>query len=275
MSEESVVVEGSLTESGLGAVLAAGADEPIEELVPRVREAALERGVALVRGLDFDEPSFQHLVRLLGHTVDHKFGEGRADLLKLNASRDEGKVVTGRGPLPLHTDGLLVGEQVDLIVLFAKDFSDEPGSGETTVCDQLAAWREMPEHLAEPLANGSLEYLVEERGYFPQVPADWYGIATTRDYGRVRSLNLALRFAPDVPRGWLVRLAGVDEATSDKFFEELSDHLHSPRYLYQHRWQPGDLLVIDNQRTLHGRTAISSDGVRLLFRGQVTLPNAA
>lgn len=263
----------SLTESGLGAVLTRGADEPIDEFVPRVQAAALEGGVVLARGLELDEPTFQRMVHLLGQTVDHKFGEGQADLLKLNASRDEGKVVTGRGPLPLHTDGLLVGEQVDLIVLYAKEFSDEPGSGETTVCDQLAAWREMPEHLRETLAEGTLEYLVEERGYFPQVPADWYAIATTRDYGRVRSLNLALGFPPDTPRGWQVRVAGMDPAASDKFFQELSDHLHTTRYLYQHRWQPGDLLVIDNQRTLHGRTAIGSDGVRLLFRGQVTLPS--
>lgn len=51
-------------------------------------------------------------------------------------------------------------------------------------------------------------------------------------------------------------------------------HLHSPKYVYSHRWQTGDLLVIDNQRTLHGRTAIGSDGVRLLLRGQVTLASA-
>jgi alpha-ketoglutarate-dependent taurine dioxygenase len=274
MNEEMVMADNTLTGSGLGTVLTSPGGA-VEELAQRSQEAALTSGVALTRGLDFTEEAFQRLVHLLGQTVDHKFGEGQADLLLLNASRDEGKVVTGRGPLPLHTDGLLVGEQVDLIVLYAKDFADEPGSGETTVCDQLAAWREVPAHLGKVLADGRLEYLVEERGYFPQVPADWYEIPTTRDYGRVRSLNLALGFPPDVPQGWQVRVAGVSADDSAAFFAELSAHLHSPRYLYQHRWQTGDLLVIDNQRTLHGRTAIGSDGVRLLYRGQVTLPTTA
>lgn len=258
----------SLTPSGLGTVLDLG---PTDDLADACRRAATGTGVALVRGLDLDERRFQRFVHDLGDTVDHKFGEGRADLLQLNASAEDGKVVTGRGPLPLHTDGLLVGERTDLIVLYASQFADRPGSGETTVCDQLSAWLEMPDDLREVVEHTGLEYLVEERGYFPTVPAGWYEIPTVRDYGRVRSLNLTLRFPPGVARGWQVRVKGADEATSERFFARLGEFLHRPRYLYQHSWRVGDLLVIDNQRTLHGRTAISDEGVRLLLRGQVTL----
>ncbi|BCJ61426.1 TauD/TfdA dioxygenase family protein [Micromonospora endophytica] len=258
----------SLTPSGLGTRF--GADVA-DDLVDTCQRAATRTGLALVRGLDLDADSFQRLVHALGDTVDHKFGEGRADLLELNASADDGKVVTGRGPLPLHTDGLLVGERTDLIVLYAARFSDRPGSGETTVCDQLAAWAEMPDDLRQVIEHTGLEYLVEERGYFPTVPQSWYEIPAVRDYGRVRSLNLTLPFPPGVPRGWQVRVKGADEEDSARFFARLGEFLHRPRYLYQHSWQVGDLMVIDNQRTLHGRTAISDDGERLLFRGQVTL----
>ncbi|HEV2347487.1 MAG TPA: TauD/TfdA family dioxygenase [Actinocrinis sp.] len=260
-----------LTESGMGAVL--DADDDLAALGSRVRDAALEHGCALVRGLDLDEPRFQSLVHAIGALVDHKFGEGKADLLKLDASREPGKVVTGRGMLPLHTDGLLVGERTDLIVLYARRFADEPGSGETFVCDQLGAWAQMPERLRAVLdAAGSLEYLVEERGYFPSVPEDWYPIGVVRDYGRVRSLNLALAFAPDATaRGWQVRVPGLGAKESDAFLGELDAYLSGSRYTYQHRWTEGDLLVIDNQRTLHGRTAIGEGGVRVLFRGQIRL----
>jgi (5R)-carbapenem-3-carboxylate synthase len=264
-----------LTASGLGIELDPDLEAGPEQFAGLARSAALTHGVVLARGRAFEEAAFQRLVHLLGQTVDHKFGEGQADLLRLDASPDEGKVVTGRGPLPLHTDGLLVAERVDLIVLYAKEFSDEPGSGDTLVCDQLAAWREMPERLAGVVDRGELEYLVEERGYFPHVPEGWYPIPTTRDYGRVRSLNLALGFPDGVERGWQVRVAGAERADSDRFFADLSAHLHADRYLYRHRWQPGDLLVIDNQRTLHGRSAIGPNGIRLLLRGQVTLPHSS
>ncbi|MFE4975174.1 TauD/TfdA family dioxygenase [Kitasatospora sp. NPDC056651] len=265
-----------LTPSGMGAVIPWSPGRPVEELAQRTKRAALGSGCALVRGLALAEGDFKLLVRSLGETVDHKFGEGGADLLKLNASRDEGKVVTGRGPLPIHTDGLLVGERVDLIILYAAEFSDAPGSGETYVSDQLTAWAEMPEHLRRVLDEYEIEYLVTERGYFPTVPEDWYAIPATRDYGRVRSLNLATAFPPGVtPRSWEVRVRGMAPELSDRFFTELDAFLRSERYAYTHRWQVGDLLIIDNQRTLHGRTAIGPDGTRLLFRGQLTLPDAA
>ena len=265
-----------LTPSGMGALLPGDPGGSVAVLAQRAKSAALESGCALARGLTLDEEDFKLLVRSIGDTVDHKFGEGQAELLKLNASRDEGKVVTGRGALPIHTDGLLVGERVDLIILYAAQFSDVPGSGETYVSDQLTAWAEMPEHLHRVIAEYEIEYLVKERSYFPSVPEGWYTIPATRDYGRVQSLNLATAFAEGVsPRSWEVRVKGMDRGLSDRFFLELDGFLRSQRYTYTHRWQVGDLLIIDNQRTLHGRTAIGAGGVRLLFRGQLTLAAAA
>ncbi|KUM87088.1 MULTISPECIES: TauD/TfdA family dioxygenase [Streptomyces] len=265
-----------LTPSGMGALLPWNPGTSVQDLARQARAAALDSGCALVRGIDLREDDFKLLVRSLGDRADHKFGEGQADLLKLDASRDKGKVVTGRGPLPLHTDGLLVGSRVDLIILYAADFADTPGSGETYVSDQLTAWDEMPEDLRRVLDEHELEYLVTERGYFPTVPEDWYTIPATRDYGRVKSLNLATAFPPDVEqRSWEVRVKGMAQERSDGFFAQLDAFLRSERYAYKHRWQVGDLLIIDNQRTLHGRTAIGEGGTRVLFRGQLTLSDAA
>lgn len=266
----------ALTPSGMGRVIDWDADRSVAELARMTKRAALGTGCALVRGLDLDEEDFKLLVHSLGDTVDHRFGEGGADLLKLNASREEGKVVTGRGPLPIHTDGLMVGERVDLIILYAAEFSDAPGSGETYVSDQLTAWQEMPDHLRRVLDEREIEYLITERGYFPTVPEGWYPIPTTRDYGRVKSLNLATAFPPGVTlRSWEVRVKGMEPEESDRFFTDLDGFLRAERYAYTHRWQVGDLMIIDNQRTLHGRTAIGPGGTRVLFRGQLALSDAA
>lgn len=42
---------------------------------------------------------------------------------------------------------------------------------------------------------------------------------------------------------------------------------YQEKYLYSHPWDVGDLLILDNFRTLHGRTAISEGGQRCLWRG--------
>ncbi|MFE1963077.1 TauD/TfdA dioxygenase family protein [Streptomyces sp. NPDC059479] len=67
-----------------------------------------------------------------------------------------------------------------------------------------------------------------------------------------------------------VRVPGLPPHESDQFLAKLDAFLRGPRFTYQHRWTVGDLLVIDNQRTLHGRTAIGAGGIRVLFRGQIT-----
>ena len=49
-----------------------------------------------------------------------------------------------------------------------------------------------------------------------------------------------------------------------QWFETMRSVLMSEKYCYYHEWEEGDLLLLDNQRTLHGREA---------FRGERALAN--
>lgn len=262
-----------LSASGFGveAVFAGGPADPV-----RVREVALGSGVALVRNCAFTEDEFRAFVGRMGAKVsydddDAAVGYGFTDILHLDGSPDAEKVVTGRGGLPLHTDGVLLGTQVDLIILYAAELGNLGEHGATIVCDQLAAWQAMPGDLRAVIDAGTLEYRALERGYFTTTPDGWYEIPTVRDYGRVRSLNLALPFAPGGPASWDVRVPGVTATESAGYFSRLADYLSGADYLYTHVWQQGDLLVVDNQRTLHGRRGLADDSTRKLLRGQVTI----
>ncbi|MDI3389348.1 TauD/TfdA family dioxygenase [Streptomyces sp. B-S-A8] len=263
----------SLTPSGFGALWNEGT-----QAEPRtVRDLALESGVAVVKDQKFTEDAFREFVSGLGDKVsydddDESIGYGFTDILHLDGTREEGKVITGRGGLPLHTDGVLLGTQVDLIVLFAAEARELDADGATLVCDQITAWQELPDDLRAVLDRGYLEYLATERGYFTSVPEGWYRIPTFRDYGRVTSLNLALPFqADEALASWEVRVPDVTAEESERFFADLRAHLLSERYLHEHRWTEGDLVVIDNQRTLHGRRGLADRTSRKLLRGQVTL----
>ncbi|MFJ7768054.1 TauD/TfdA family dioxygenase [Streptomyces sp. NPDC097107] len=262
----------ALTPSGFGALW----NEGTQADPGTVRELALESGVAVVKDQAFTEEEFRAFVSGLGDKVsydddDDSVGYGFTDILHLDGTREEGKVITGRGGLPLHTDGVLLGTQVDLIVLYAAEARVQQ-DGATLVCDQITAWRELPDHLREVLDRGHLEYMATERGYFTNVPEGWYRIPTFRDYGRVTSLNLALPFqADEALASWNVRVPDVPAEESEQFFADLRAHLLSDRYLHEHRWSEGDLVVIDNQRTLHGRRGLADSASRKLLRGQVTL----
>lgn len=261
-----------LMSSGFGAVVTGGTTDPAT-----VRTLALSTGVVVAPGMRFTEDEFRTFVAGLGDTVSYEddeaaVGYGFTDILHLFGDRDQDKVITGRGGLPLHTDGILLGTQVDLIVLFASEVRELAGDGATLVCDQIRAWHEMPDDLREVLLRGHMEYVALERGYFTTVPEGWYPIPTFRDYGRVKSLNLALPFEPgDEKASWDVRVPGMSAEESARFWTRLRAHFSQERYLYEHRWTEGDLVVIDNQRTLHGRRGLGTDASRKLLRGQVTL----
>jgi len=48
-----------------------------------------------------------------------------------------------------------------------------------------------------------------------------------------------------------IRILGVDEAESDALLAMLNAHVRRPEFLYQHRWQVGDVLLWDNAQTIH------------------------
>lgn len=267
------VTRAPLTESGLGVELTVRQQD--EGIAQEIRDEALAHGAVVVRGLEFDEPAFQEFGRSLGDLIGRSFGEGSSGFVELSGAVDEGKIVTGRGPLPLHQDGFLYGDHPDLILLYAIESNGANTSGRTTICDQITAWAEMPERLAKVLTEGALEYLVEDREFILNVPDDWYEIPTSWTYHGTRTLNISLPFEPGVPRGWTMRVAGMSENDSQAFYAELDQWLNGPRYLYAHQWQQGDLLVINNPMTLHGRTALRGELVRRLLRCQITVPQAA
>lgn len=258
-----------LTDSGLGCHVDDGT--PLSALL----DVVLKSGLALLQNVDLSEEKFRCFVEKLGKKIEYKeekalVGYGFSDILNLDGTPEDGKVITGRGRLPLHTDGILLETQVDLIILYASDVHGVDEDGATLVCDQLAAWREMPEILRTPLLKGSLEYIAFERGYFTSVPEGWFPIPTFRDYGRVKSLNLALPFEGERLKSWDVRVQGLSTQASQAYFAALERHFTQEKYLYAHRWCKGDLLIIDNQRTLHGRRALSVNKQRRLLRGQTT-----
>lgn len=61
-------------------------------------------------------------------------------------------------------------------------------------------------------------------------------------------------------------IEGMEPAESDALLDRLFDHIEDPRFVYAHKWRPGDLLVWDNRTTVHGRTDFDPGERRLLRR---------
>jgi taurine dioxygenase/pentalenolactone F synthase len=71
-------------------------------------------------------------------------------------------------------------------------------------------------------------------------------------------------------RGGSARERAVDQSNAD-LVEALSAHLESPRFVYEHHWQVGDLVMWDQIGTVHARQALRPER-RILRQVTVKVP---
>ena len=62
---------------------------------------------------------------------------------------------------------------------------------------------------------------------------------------------------------------GLSLEDSEALLNELWAHCTQARFVYEHEWAPGDVVVWDNRATLHKRDAFESTSRRVLYAAQV------
>jgi len=97
--------------------------------------------------------------------------------------------------------------------------------------------------------------------------------STSYDNARASSWHPAVRAHPATGRKALYvnrlmtrEIEGLPRQESDALLQMLFDHQEQPRFVYQHVWRVGDILMWDNRCTLHARTDFSAGERRLLRR---------
>jgi alpha-ketoglutarate-dependent taurine dioxygenase len=198
-------------------------------------------------------------LRRLGRLVQNDRRQGA--VLKLDGSKKE-EVLLGEGFMPLHRDGALMGTDVAVVGIFCVEHQDVSG-GRTFISDIEGATREVPREYLDLIREKGIEGRPVDR-YYTKAADAWHWIPGFIDVGGKSYLNVGFPYRAGEKASWLVRIPGVDDARVQAIFEEMRAVLMSERYCYYHEWKEGELLLLDNRRTLHGREA---------FRGRRSLAN--
>jgi taurine dioxygenase len=69
----------------------------------------------------------------------------------------------------------------------------------------------------------------------------------------------------------LTEIQGLSKAESDRLLAILAEHACDGDFVYQHRWQQGDVVFWDNGCTLHRRDPIENDRARFMKRMTIFL----
>ena len=71
-----------------------------------------------------------------------------------------------------------------------------------------------------------------------------------------------------------IGIVGMDTSAALALFDELHAFVTQPRFVYEHRWQVGDVVMWDNGFLLHRREPFPPSERRLLKRTTIVLPRA-
>lgn len=251
-----------LTETGKGIkIFPSPEDLPsiqaIEDLIDQYQFVVLKK---------FNQP-LNDLHDWLGQFGELVSNKRRVDenVLILDGSKKE-EVVGGVGRMPLHCDGLLMGETVRLVAIYCLDCNIKWG-GRTYISDNEAAWHKIPEKIKALAKNNGIEVMPVDKDYFVKNDSKFYQFSGIQEKNGKTYFNGGMHYHKDEPTSWLVKFQNIDEELSYKYFNQLESIYESNELTYFHEWEAGDLIIMDNIRTMHGREAF--EGKRILSQFQI------
>ncbi|NEQ42127.1 MAG: TauD/TfdA family dioxygenase [Leptolyngbya sp. SIOISBB] len=172
-------------------------------------------------------------------------------------SARQGKVTRySRTPdaLPLHTDCSNKAVPPNLVA-FAMERPDPQGGGESVILSAADLVHELPADLVSLLRQPVFPFVGEKKYPILQGQGD----------------DLRIRYY----RNQIDSALGEQCILSDQLREaldELERYLALSQRSVRFALQPGEVLIMDNQRVLHGRSAMPADSPRLMHRFRLSAP---
>ena len=252
-----------------------------------MREFYKEHGALLLRGFSGDLEDFrQFAVDLCPVAVNN---ESR-NRLTLSAAKDVQSANLGTQPFPLHPELSREPWKPDAALFYCINPPAEGGS--TTICDGVAIVRDLPSDLRKEMAKRRVKYGQVAR---PEELRFWLGVSDPDDAALAkppaecpyRFERIGSKVVRTFTRPLLHRPMFTDELAFGNFllfsrflrgrsFPLLDDETVVPdewlqavkevgdRLTVAIEWQRGDLLLLDNSRFMHGRTAVVEGDGRLI-----------
>ncbi|HET9890390.1 MAG TPA: TauD/TfdA family dioxygenase [Mycobacterium sp.] len=230
-----------------------------------IREVLERRGVVFFRGLEIGDEEQVAIAKTLGTLVANE-GQGGINKISLD-ERVNQRAKYLRGSMFWHFDGSLQPLPNLATLLRAVQLSEI--GGQTEFCNTYAAYEDLPEEDKEAIADLRVVHSAERSQYYvtPEMSYDevafWQKSPTkacpivwTHQSGRK---SLLLGATSDY-------VIGLPVEESRALLARLRDWATQPQYVYQHQWQPGDLLIWDNTGTMHRVLPYPVDSGRLMHR---------
>lgn len=197
-----------------------------------------------------------------GRVVKNERRDGA--VLKVDGSKKE-EVFLGNGFLPLHKDGLLMGNNVGMVAIYCSAYSNVK-DGRTFITDIENAIHKVPIEIQNLLRERGMDVKPLD-AYYLTSTEKWYHMNGFLEVEGKEYLNIGFPYKRGEKSSWQTKIEGLTEDEFYEVFDELDKAVMDSNYCYFHNWDEGDILLFDNRKTLHGREAF--EGKRALANIQV------
>lgn len=251
-------------------------NEPMDAaLADTLKAAWAERSILLIGGQELDDEAQYAFARIFGEIAPRSkppvekrdYVPDADNPMHLITDRvdENGQRLgsLGHGEMYFHTDKCYEEKPHRASTLYAMEIPSS--GGHTKFASLYRAYDMLPDDLRQKL-EGRQALQVYDFGTAPvgpEVDIDelmhfWQPIFVTNpDTGRK---------ALYVNRLMTSRIEGLDDEENREVLETLWDIIESPDNMYEHVWEPGDIIVWDNLSSVHARTDWPLDERRTLRR---------
>ncbi len=244
--------------------------EPIDDATfAALHTAWIENHVLVVRRQPLDTPHMLEFARRFGdlEEVRTKKDDPAARQFVMFVSN---RIVEGsKGVLPdgemfFHTDQCYYETPCQATMLNAMQLPSK--GGETLFANMAEAYAALPDatrrRLIGRLALNLYDYDTDPTKRNPQAnpkaPQFIHPLVTVHPVSGRRVLYANRQMTHHV--------IGMEPAESEALLQEVFDHAERPEFVYEHRWQPYDLLIWDNRAVMHARRDFDPSEARVLRR---------
>jgi taurine dioxygenase len=273
-----MTIEISSMPGAVGALVDEGDALQLQDLSPAdaeaLRNAFASHSVTLIRGASLDPQSHLALTRVLGdpdiHPVESIRLPGQPEIIEIAHTPET--IAEGSTPgspeelvgyLDWHADLMYTPSPSRGALLRALEIPEE--GGETAFLDTTLAYEALDESMKRDLIGKKAVYRF--RGNLFRARSRTVDDEQFSEVG-----HPLLHFVPETRKIALnvssaaIRIDGLAGAESELLLSELHQHMVQERFIYVHRWQVGDLIILNNKRTLHSAFGHKRKYTRLLHR---------
>ena len=189
----------------------------------------------------------------------------RIEVMIISNIRENGQLVGALpdGELSFHFDRVHQKKPTRATALHAIEIPDK--GGETCFANMYMAYETLPYDI-KARVDGRQALNTYEYGATHSEVKKLDEHAPTAIHPVVRTIPETGRKSLFVSRLMTDKIIGLPDDESRELLNLISDHCEQPKFIYQHQWQVGDILMWDNRCSTHARRDFDASQRRLMKR---------